>query len=575
MNSLMKLIFAVILSAVFLVAFVANAQFDSGWPQKPRVGKVFLADTTRDLEVTGVTEALDGSLRILVRYPIGGNYGYELHAMGRDGSILWPQDRESRKIGTGFYYGYDPLPNEMYCGEDGRTWVFYDDEYYGATSAPETFSYSYIYGEFYAQIVDSDGRSQYDGSVSVTDNIGYWNQPRGTAWDEEYGALVFWERSQYLEGWPDPVKQLESRQLWVNSISSDGALPWSSPKLLCDSLTTGVGGVARDGKGGAFIVVGSAPWHVDTEGNLTEQPPIAAFDKQFREVHTLEVEPNRMLVVAYDSEDVRFYLALISSDGTAIHSSSFHPDIPVRYFISDPFPAGNGRFGFTYNTRDYGDILVQVTAELNLAGQSVLDEYDGVWHVDRGWFGMVLGHSGDSPEDAKHYSWVTRQNLKGMTVWSIPLTMPGLYNVHPYPFVASDGTTYIFWSLPGIGTDRTYPKQRDIYVNVIDLDGNWGSRQVTGVDEVAGGLPTSFNVGIYPNPTNSSWQVTVETPTNATVTLELYNLLGRKMLETHVLPSAGRARTHFDGVGLASGVYLVRVVDGRGCAITRRITLLK
>jgi hypothetical protein len=79
----------------------------------------------------------------------------------------------------------------------------------------------------------------------------------------------------------------------------------------------------------------------------------------------------------------------------------------------------------------------------------------------------------------------------------------------------------------------------------------------------------------YPNPFNSTTIISFLLPLEQHVTLKVYDLLGR---EVRVLVdgafSAGNHNVQFDGSGLASGVYIYRVVTGEGVA-SRKMQLLK
>jgi len=67
----------------------------------------------------------------------------------------------------------------------------------------------------------------------------------------------------------------------------------------------------------------------------------------------------------------------------------------------------------------------------------------------------------------------------------------------------------------------------------------------------------------YPNPFNPSTTIKFQIPSSKFITLEVYNLLGQKvatLLEGK--QEAGTHTVHFDGTGLASGVYYYQLVVG-------------
>lgn len=82
-------------------------------------------------------------------------------------------------------------------------------------------------------------------------------------------------------------------------------------------------------------------------------------------------------------------------------------------------------------------------------------------------------------------------------------------------------------------------------------------------------------IGAYPNPFNPSTVIRYRLSENGPTRLAIHDLLGREVavLADGWLP-AGEHATRFEAAGLASGVYLVRLVAG-GEIHTHRITLLR
>ncbi len=94
--------------------------------------------------------------------------------------------------------------------------------------------------------------------------------------------------------------------------------------------------------------------------------------------------------------------------------------------------------------------------------------------------------------------------------------------------------------------------------------------------------PTSFSLAVArPNPFNPSTTIAYEVPEQTLVTLTIYNLLGQKVIQlVDQVQAAGRYEAVWHGVnsrgaGVASGVYLYRIVSGSGYTETKRMTLLK
>ncbi|MDX1547410.1 MAG: CHRD domain-containing protein [Rhodothermales bacterium] len=110
-----------------------------------------------------------------------------------------------------------------------------------------------------------------------------------------------------------------------------------------------------------------------------------------------------------------------------------------------------------------------------------------------------------------------------------------------------------------------------VFHRVVSTDGSLttagpASRLVLGDTPVGtqdAGVPTRFAVhGNYPNPFNPATTVRMDLPQAADVSVEVYDLLGRRVLATpaaRLAAGAGRA-VRVDAGALASGVYLYRVV---------------
>jgi hypothetical protein len=94
--------------------------------------------------------------------------------------------------------------------------------------------------------------------------------------------------------------------------------------------------------------------------------------------------------------------------------------------------------------------------------------------------------------------------------------------------------------------------------------------------EDKGILPSRFAVHQnYPNPFNPSTSIQIDLVERASVTLEVYNLLGQRIavLVNQQMP-AGSFKVNFDASGLSSGMYFYRVqADGQSFA--RKMMVLK
>ncbi|NNE70354.1 MAG: T9SS type A sorting domain-containing protein, partial [Rhodothermales bacterium] len=78
-------------------------------------------------------------------------------------------------------------------------------------------------------------------------------------------------------------------------------------------------------------------------------------------------------------------------------------------------------------------------------------------------------------------------------------------------------------------------------------------------------VPLQFTLkGNYPNPFNPSTTLRFDLPASASVTLEVYDLLGRRLtrIDAGEYPAGAGQALDFDGSALGSGIYLYRVTAG-------------
>jgi len=88
-------------------------------------------------------------------------------------------------------------------------------------------------------------------------------------------------------------------------------------------------------------------------------------------------------------------------------------------------------------------------------------------------------------------------------------------------------------------------------------------------------MPRTIRLALYPNPFNSSTRLNYDLPQTGSVKLAVYDLTGRlvRTLEDRAIPQ-GRHTLIFDGSGLPSGMYFVRL-QSHSFSQTRKLLLLK
>jgi len=104
----------------------------------------------------------------------------------------------------------------------------------------------------------------------------------------------------------------------------------------------------------------------------------------------------------------------------------------------------------------------------------------------------------------------------------------------------------------------------------------WSQRDIVGVEPEAGqAFPEKFDVSVYPNPGNAEFKIALDLPAAGPVTAAIYDLSGREVARSYRGPlSAGRHSLDWDGSGLPSGIYLLRVESINSVEI-QKIALLK
>ncbi|MDZ7756289.1 T9SS type A sorting domain-containing protein [Rhodohalobacter sp.] len=90
--------------------------------------------------------------------------------------------------------------------------------------------------------------------------------------------------------------------------------------------------------------------------------------------------------------------------------------------------------------------------------------------------------------------------------------------------------------------------------------------------------PVNFSLDQnYPNPFNPSTVISYQLAENSTVTLEVYDMLGREVatLVNNERMSAGSHNVTFDAGNLSSGLYMYRLSTANGQQITKKMMLVK
>ncbi|MEP0005379.1 MAG: invasin domain 3-containing protein [Balneola sp.] len=93
----------------------------------------------------------------------------------------------------------------------------------------------------------------------------------------------------------------------------------------------------------------------------------------------------------------------------------------------------------------------------------------------------------------------------------------------------------------------------------------------------ASGIPSEFNLKQnYPNPFNPSTTFAFDLPVQSSVTLEIYDVLGRKVTSiiNNKTYQAGIHDVYWDASSMASGIYIYRIATSEGVRV-KKMTLIK
>jgi len=135
----------------------------------------------------------------------------------------------------------------------------------------------------------------------------------------------------------------------------------------------------------------------------------------------------------------------------------------------------------------------------------------------------------------------------------------------------ANGGSYTEVEIPDAGHTPIVEKPEEVMTHYSDL-----LDRTTSVASAAENLPSGFRLATnYPNPFNPGTVIQYEVARASHVRLDVYNLLGQKVMTLANEPHAsGKYAVRFDGTGLAGGVYIYRLEAG-GFSATRKMLLLK
>ena len=154
----------------------------------------------------------------------------------------------------------------------------------------------------------------------------------------------------------------------------------------------------------------------------------------------------------------------------------------------------------------------------------------------------------------------------------VPQTKTEAWETVVFDFSEKDGEWNIIAFMPDFANPVDLDEDIVIYFANIRLG---DEPDITSTDFEAD-LPVDFGLDQnYPNPFNPATNITFQVPVNSRVTLEVYDVIGRRVLTlVDDIMDAGYHQVTFDGTRMASGVYLYRMQAG-DFVQTRKLMLVK
>ncbi|MFH0883463.1 MAG: T9SS type A sorting domain-containing protein [bacterium] len=556
----------------------SNLALAENWPDEPGVARHLIADSTRDYQVVSVVEAEDGSLRLLVCYPNPGldHMTFELHALNRDGSFLWTPADSGRTIGSWRFESLGTLPVQMKCWPGGETSIVCQEEMTYGISTPE-WSHYWIEAQVRMQMVSSEGASRFETPSYLSEkNTALYNQLLGVVWFDDGGSIVLWIETRNNDFEPYPPKPLFAQRL-----DASGIPVWPEAVQILDSLTAPIGSCIRDGEGGVLLTMGNQLWRLRSTGEFFQVASGTVFDslRTGGKVPGFELEPGRMLLVGFNSDLSGAWWIIVDALGN-FENTEFAPfgDPLTSWILDGPFPWGENGYAARFYRHDPGYMLSVVDPGLQESRTIVLGPIAARsapynWYQSRNGLRVFVHDELSDDYDDPDRNVVFGFDPDGELAWQFDLTEPGVEKVSGFPFLASDGTTFIFWNMPTSTTRR-----RDVYGNAVDLDGNWGAIQPTSLIELGEiSLPSRIFLNTWPNPFNGTVNIHVSLPVKAPAALTILNMIGQQVAAFSIPASANPTAvvSWTPGESLASGVYFVRAEQRGKSTVLKKIVLMR
>jgi hypothetical protein len=246
----------------------------------------------------------------------------------------------------------------------------------------------------------------------------------------------------------------------------------------------------------------------------------------------------------------------------------FTGDIMLFYKFTDPDQNYNGLQGQKIRgdgQRQWTDIGIELAPLANLT----------IWDIQAFAYenGAIVTYFETPVGDVVNsYVKAMRVDEEGNQMWE---TSPVFMSDHLGEKLHLDARMNCHGQMIDVWEDKRNDPNADIYLQNVNPDGTLGE-YITGIEGNDQSLPAVFNLlPAYPNPFNASTLINYSLSQASDVTIEIYDLLGRK-LETlqSAYQSAGNYQVRWNASNMATGVYFYKIQAGQE-SLTEKLLLLK
>ncbi len=245
------------------------------------------------------------------------------------------------------------------------------------------------------------------------------------------------------------------------------------------------------------------------------------------------------------------------------------------------------KYGFTSNSSSLKDFYAGIFADWDVGASDGYPKNLGGYDQSRN---LAYQYINDGSPDPNYYGIVALSGMAGAKIAAdtggVTIRETALQRISTFendtiteigdyrmwigsgPFTLTQGNTKFVYFAFVAGTDST-----NLQANA-DAAVQKYQHIITDVDENEV-LPTQFNLSQnYPNPFNPSTLIKYQIPHGANVTLEIFDVLGRRVkVLVDEYKNAGNYKIEFNAKSLSSGTYFYRIRTGKFSAVKKMLLI--